>query len=310
MNSVGIDVGGANLKIAAGSVAEIIYFPMWKKAAELKDKLSEIAKRYGAERAGVVITAELADIFKNKAEGVSFVANVCKDIFKEVYFLDLNGNLSREIKNPLDFSASNWVASISFLIKEGYRDFLFVDIGSTTTDLIPVKDRNLAALTDFERLKKRELIYFGILRTPVFYILRSFNNARLCPEYFAITGDVFRVTGDISEADYNCETPDGKGKGVEDCMRRISRTLCCDLEELGIEKVKEIAFKTKKAMTRILSREIKRKIADYELKTVLACGIGEFLVEQSYSCVRLSKIYGEFSKLFPAFSMLKLVENL
>lgn len=310
MNSLGIDVGGANLKIAAERSAEIIYFPMWKKAVELKDKLLEIAKKYGAERAGVVITAELADVFKNKAEGVSFVANICKDVFKEVYFLDLNGNITKEINNPLEFSASNWLASISFLIKEGYRDFLFVDIGSTTTDLIPVKDRNLAALRDLERLKKRELIYFGILRTPVFYVLRSFSNAKLCPEYFAITGDVFRITGDISEADYNCETPDGKGKSVEDCMRRIARTICCDLEELGMEKVSELAFKAKKAMIRILSREIKRKIVEYELKEVLACGIGEFLVEQSHSCVRLSKIYGEFSKLFPAFSMLKLVENL
>lgn len=310
MNSLGIDVGGANLKVAGNGVSEIIYFPMWKMARSLKQKLEEIAKRYGAERAGVVITAELADVFRNKEEGIRFVEKACRDVFREVYFLDVYGNLSKEIKNPRVFSASNWVASVSFLISNGYRDFLFVDVGSTTVDLIPVKEKIVSALTDFERLKRRELIYFGVLRTPLFYVLRSFEGAKLCPEFFAITADAFRITGDIREEDYTCETPDGKGKSVEDCMRRIARTVCCDLEELGEKKVKEIAIKAKKSMIRTLQREIRRKIEEHELKQVLACGIGEFLVEESCKCLCLSKIYGEFSKLFPAFAMFKLVENL
>ncbi|MEM3477958.1 MAG: hydantoinase/oxoprolinase family protein, partial [Archaeoglobaceae archaeon] len=310
MSSLGIDVGGANLKIAGNGVADIIYFPMWKMAGKLKDKLKEIAKRYGAEKAGIVITAELADVFKSKEEGIRFVERACRDVFKDVYFLDVHGNLVKEIKNPRLFSASNWVASISFLLSEGYRDFLFVDVGSTTADLIPVKDRIISALTDFERLKRGELIYFGVLRTPVFYVLRSFEGAKLCPEFFAITADVFRITGDISEEDYTCETPDGKGRSVEDCMRRIARTVCCDLEELGERKAKELAINAKKSMVRVLRREIRRKVEEHGLKQVFACGIGEFLVEASYECVRLSKIYGEFSKLFPAFAMFKLVENL
>lgn len=310
MNSLGIDVGGANLKVAGDEKLEIIYFPIWKMASRLKEKLKEISKAYGAERAGVVITAELSDVFRNKEEGIKFVADACREVFREVYFLDIHGNLSKEIRDPRAFSASNWIASVLFLLSEGFRDFLFVDIGSTTTDLIPVKEKILSALTDFERLKRRELIYFGILRTPVFYVLKSFENTRLCPEYFAITADVFRVTGDISEADYSCETPDGKGKSIEDCMRRLARTVCCDLEEMGEDRVKKLAFNAKKAMIRTLSREIRRKVEEFKLKDVLACGIGEFLVESSHKCLKLSSIYGEASKLFPAFSMLKLVQKL
>ncbi|MCX8172484.1 MAG: H4MPT-linked C1 transfer pathway protein, partial [Archaeoglobaceae archaeon] len=204
---------------------------------------------------------------------------------------------------------SNWVASISFLLKEGYRDFLFVDIGSTTTDLIPVKDRPLAAYTDFERLRKKELIYMGVLRTPLFYVLNSFKGVKLCPEFFAITGDAFIVTGDIDEKDYNCETPDSRGKSVEECLRRIARTVCCDLEELGEDNAKLIALKAKKKMIRILQKQIGVKLAQYELKNVLACGIGEFLVAQAVKCEILSEKYGEASKLFPAFAMSKLVEN-
>lgn len=310
MSFLGIDVGGANLKIAGDKALEIIYFPMWKMASSLKKKLEEVAEEYGVEKAGVVITAELADVFKNKEEGIRFVEKACREVFKEVYFLDIWGNLVKEITNPRLFSASNWVASVSFLLSEGYRDFLFVDIGSTTVDLIPVKDKILAAPTDFERLKRRELLYFGILRTPVFYVLRSFEGAKLCPEFFAITADIFRITGDISEADYSCETPDGKGKSTEECMRRIARTVCCDLEELGEENVRKIAINAKKSMIKVLRREVRRKVEEHGLKDILVCGTGEFLVEESYECRHLSKIYGEASKLFPAFAMFKLIKKL
>ncbi|MEM4155100.1 MAG: hydantoinase/oxoprolinase family protein [Archaeoglobaceae archaeon] len=309
MNSLGIDIGGANLKVSNGKEHRIIYFPMWKRAKELRDKLTEIAREFRANRAGVVITAELADVFKSKKEGIEYISDACKEVFEEVYFLDFDGRLTKEIDDPMKFCASNWMASVSFLLKEGYRDFLFVDMGSTTTDLIPVKDRPLASRTDFERLRRKELLYFGVLRTPVFYVLRNFMDAELCPELFAITADVFRVTGEISEDEYNCETPDGAGKSVKECMQRLARTVCCDLEELGEMNAKLIALKSKKAMIRILKKHIGAKFVANDLKNVLACGIGEFLIAQAFDCKKLSEIYGEASKLFPAFAMLKLVEG-
>lgn len=309
MNSLGIDVGGANLKISNGKDNRIIYFPMWKKAYELKNKLKEISKEFGAEKAGIVITAELADVFKSKREGIEYISNVCKEIFRDVYFLDVEGRLNREIDDPIKFCASNWMASVSFLLDEGFRDFLFIDIGSTTTDLIPVKEKAIAGKTDFARLQRKELIYIGVLRTPVFYVLKSFEGVDLCPEYFAITADVFRVTGEIGEEDYNCETPDSAGKSVVDCMRRLARTVCCDLEELGEIKARLLAFKAKKAIIRVLRREIRAKLSEYDLKRIFACGIGEFLISQACECIKLSEIYGEASKLFPAFAMSKLVEK-
>lgn len=308
MSSLGIDIGGANIKVATHNSYEIIYHPIWRYRERLKDVLVKISEKYKPERVGVVITAELSDAFKNKDEGIQFVTSLCKRVFRDVYFLDLNGKLHKEIKNPRDFAASNWVASVRFLLTEGYRNFLFVDIGSTTTDIIPVSDDIEAGKTDFERLKRGELLYFGILRTPVFYILKEFEKAPLCPEYFAITADVFLVTGDISEEDYICDTPDGKGKSYEDCLRRLARTVCCDLEELGLEKAKEIAFEAKESMKDILSKAISKKLK--KGMKVFACGIGEFLVEEVCECVKLSDLYGDYSKLFPAYAMLRLVEEI
>ncbi|MDI3497286.1 hydantoinase/oxoprolinase family protein [Archaeoglobus sp.] len=314
MSSLGIDIGGANLKVASKDGWEIIYFPMWREAERLEGKLREIAEKYSASKAGVVMTAELADFFKSRAEGVEFIAKACKKAFEDVRFLDVEGNLKSDIDNPENFAASNWVASCRFLLEEAYRNFLFVDMGSTTTDIIPVTSKIDAAKTDFERLKRGELIYFGVLRTPVFYVLKEFEGAPLCPEFFAITADVFVTTGDIKEEDYSCDTPDGKGRSKEECMRRLARTVCSDLEELGEEKVKELALEAKWAMIDRLSEVIEHKSKIYGLKTVFACGIGEFLIaeaceEAGVECRLISELYGEYSKLFPAYAMLKLVEQ-
>ncbi len=315
MPSLGIDVGGANLKVASPQEAEIIYFPIWKRASELEAVLCRIAERFGCEKVGVVMTAELADVFESKEEGVKFVAEACRKAFSEVYFLDVDGGLCSEIDDPRRFAASNWVASARFLLEEGYENFLFVDVGSTTADLIPVTDRIEAAKSDFERLQRGELLYFGILRTPVFYVLESFMGAPLCSEFFAVTADVFTLTGDIGEEDYTCDTPDGKGRKPIDCARRLARTICCDLEELGFETAKNLAFAAKAAMVEKLASAMRKKFEECKLDIVLACGIGEFLIEAACKkigakCTALSKLYGDYSKLFPAFAMMKLVEKL
>ncbi|MBO8178862.1 MAG: H4MPT-linked C1 transfer pathway protein [Archaeoglobus sp.] len=315
MSSLGIDIGGANLKVASPDGWEIIYFPMWREAERLESKLREIAEKYSAKKAGVVMTAELADFFNSKSEGVEFIAKACENVFDEVCFLDVDGNLKSSIDVPENFAASNWVASCRFLLEEGYRNFLFIDMGSTTTDIIPVTSKINAGKTDFERLKRRELVYFGILRTPVFYVLKEFNSVPLCPEFFAITADVFILTGDIQERDYTCNTPDGKGKSGEECMRRLARTVCSDLDELGESNVKELALEAKWSMIDTVSEIIKAKSAEYGLNKVFACGIGEFLIKEAceeaeIDCQLISELYGEYSKLFPAYAMLKLVEKL
>ena len=62
----------------------------------------------------------------------------------------------------------------SLLLGKDYRDSIFVDIGSTTTDIIPIKNgKPLAGKTDFKRLKNGELVYSGALRTNIAAILKS-----------------------------------------------------------------------------------------------------------------------------------------
>ncbi len=316
MLSLGIDVGGANLKVAtADGDFKIIHLPIWKKLNELEDTLRRIREEFNPDIVGVVMTAELSDIFKNKREGVLRVAEICMKVFDPVFF-DLNGKFRSYgdvLKEPEMFMASNWVASCEFLLKEGWRKFLFADMGSTTTDLIPVTDRIEAGKTDYERLRRGELLYFGVLRTPIFYILPEFE-VPLSSEFFAIAGDVFVVTGDIKPKDYICETPDGRGKDLESCMRRLARCFCADLEEVGISFIMKMAEAFKKELVRRLELRIGNLAERHGLETVLGCGIGEFLLKVAtrragMKYVSLSEIYGRVSDVFPAYAVAKLLHN-
>jgi hypothetical protein len=313
--SLGLDIGGANLKFATSSgKGKIIYFPMWKRWMELEGELKKIASEIKAERIGIVTTAELSDVFSTKANGILKISKVVKRAFpsSKIYYLDINGNLKSRIGNPREFAASNWVAATKFLLRS-YKNFILADLGSTTLDLIPVTDRIEAGKTDWERLKRGELLYFGVLRTPIFYILPKFSTIPLVPEYFAIAADAFIVTGDLKPDDYICDTPDGKGKDRRACMLRLARTLCCDLEELDGEQIKALAEAAKWSMVEKTEKAMRGLSEKYGLQGIIGCGLGEFILKEAAERAELDYVsieekYGYMSRLFPAYTMAKLVE--
>jgi len=313
MNCLGLDIGGANLKAVSGNYAKIVYFPMWKRFYELKDELKRIAEKVNPERTGVVITAELSDCFRSRREGVEFIYQTVRKSFNsEVYLMDIEGRLLKEIDKAENFFASNWIASIKFLIKEGWKNFILADMGSTTTDLIPVTDKIEAERTDYARLKRRELLYIGILRTPVFHVLPEFD-VPLVPEYFAITADVFRVTGEIGEDDYTCDTPDGMGRGTLDCMRRLARCVCMDVDG-NEDYVFSMAEEAKNRILKQIAEAMENLSMKYKINHVLGCGIGEFILREAAEITNLNyeslSDHYNFSELFPAFAISKLVEKL
>ncbi len=306
----GVDIGGANIKVYRGSSgkAETHYFPMWLEWKNLETFLRDLNLR---GKTGVVITAELADSFSSKEEGIKYIVSISERVFDEVFFIDLDGNLKREIDDPLNFSASNWVASVKFLA-EKYGTFIFADMGSTTTDVIPVVNGKIMAVkTDCERLRNNELLYFGMLRTPSFFLM----NENVSSELFSITADVMRILGIINERAYTCDTPDGRGKGVEECYQRFARQFCADREELGEEFLKKKALEIKNEMVRRVSEAFMEKGREFGIDLVAGCGIGEMLLEESAEIagmeyVSLREEFGELSDIFPAYAIARLVEML
>ncbi len=321
MGFLGIDIGGANLKYSdENGNGKIVYFPMWKNLDLLQDRLEEIKEVVNPKVVGIVITAELSDAFEDKSMGIRIISKMVKDVFKKVYFLSVDGELSTSIDDPLKFSASNWVASVLFL-KELYDNFLFVDVGSTTSDFIPFRGKILAAKTDFGRIIRKELIYIGALRTPVCCLFPEYRELHLAAELFAIVADAFILTGDISEDGYTVETPDGRGKGREMCMSRLARMFCADVDEIGESFLIKFARDIRRKMVEVISEAIYKHLREYNLETVIGCGIGEFLIEkavkemetkeiQHVKYISLRDMYGEASDFFPSFAMANLVSDL
>src|SRR5690606_11554069 len=72
MNPLAIDIGGANLKAADGrGYASTAPFAVWRQPQLLAEELARlIAQAPACDSLAVTMTAELADCFATKAEGV------------------------------------------------------------------------------------------------------------------------------------------------------------------------------------------------------------------------------------------------
>src|SRR5436189_45661 len=97
-------------------------------------------------------------------------------------------------RNHLKVASANWHALATLAgqyMPEGPG--LLIDIGSTTTDVIPLLDGIPIpqGMTDPDRLARHELIYTGVRRTPVCAVTRE----SVAAELFATTRDVYLVLG-------------------------------------------------------------------------------------------------------------------
>ena len=316
---LGIDIGGANTKIASsdGKLVELHYLPLWKKSM-LREALLDISVRLVPEKVGVVITGELADCFPDKNVGLSYIIDAVNNAFSVAWFLDSSGVFTKEKKRTI--AAANWMGS-ALIVGRDFGDSIFVDTGSTTTDIIPIKNgKPLAAVTDFERLKKSELVYSGALRTNIAALLANVDvsgaSSRTSSELFAITADVYLVLGKISPDDYTCDTPDGSGKTILDAQRRLARVVCADLTEINKEDLISIAHQAMENQVMDIADAINEVAKSHELEKIVACGLGEFLIKKAvdelgFDIILMSERYGkELSKVFPAYAVARLVEEI
>lgn len=245
---IGWDIGGANVKAAwllftdgraESGRAVRRYFELWNNASGLRQLLKEIYGDLGPADAMVVtMTGELCDAFSGRAEGVAYIIGAVRETAPEIplYAVDLEGRLvgiDGSDVDLLDLAPTNWIAE-ALVLASRKPDCLMMDIGSTTTDLIPiVSGRPIArGKRDIERLAHGELIYTGALRTSVATITSHIPVqgaiSRISAEYFAIAADVYLILDKLTPEDYTCATPDGHEKTKEGALRRLARVACED----------------------------------------------------------------------------------
>lgn len=306
MRILGWDIGGANIKVAVLEVPEdqerstlrfhSRYFPMWEKSGELSLFLRDIYDEVGpADVMGMTMTAELADAFLDKKEGVEFILSEFVGVFPETvtYLSDVEGKLRRVEEaagagsDLLDFAGANWAAS-ALLVSRYMDNVIFTDTGSTTTDIIPILDGRIAALGkgDTERLKWGELLYLGALRTDLSSLVREIpyrgEKVRIMREYFANTADLHLLSGYLAASDYTVPTPDGRAKDRFHAGNRLARLISLDhsliREDELLVMTSYIFEKELNLMEDGLLQVYSRVSPGFELP-VLPYGVGSFLIE-------------------------------
>ena len=239
MEIIGWDIGGAHLKLARvrdGTVLALRQLPcaLWLGVDRLSAAMAEgLAGWPAPDRHAVTMTGELADIFPDRAAGVrAILATVAQRVDRSalaVYASD--GSFLTAADAAEDFArvaSANWRASAQ-LAAARIGDGLLVDIGSTTTDIVPLRGGAVVARgsDDAARLACDELVYRGVVRTPVMAVVRhvELDGARsgVMAEHFAIMADVYRLTGALPPHADQHATADGRGKSVPESAARLAR---------------------------------------------------------------------------------------
>jgi probable H4MPT-linked C1 transfer pathway protein len=300
---IGIDVGGANLKVVDDDGVSVHYCPLWKQAP-----IGEILAAHSTghdNEAAVVMSGELADCFSSKAEGIAFIVNAVRSVFPEARFYGTDGTFHTGPAPSL--AAANWLAAADWL-RDAYPGAIIVDMGSTTTDIVPAAGfRDLPGLTDLLRLQKGLLIYTGLLRTNIATALQSviINGilTRTSAEFFAQSADAHLLLGHISSRDYTCDTPDNGEKDRDGAARRIARVVCADPEEIGETGITGIAQAFWETQLGQISGEVGRASARYHAEELLTAGIGSRLLTKALGGTDLSRTLGPAADALPAFAV-------
>ena len=320
VNVMGLDIGGVNTKAAflsaqKGTVKKlktaIEYFPIWKRG---KERLPQVLKRLrkllvnsaALDGVGVTMTAELSDVYWSKREGVIHILDCVTQIFADVptFVLNVDAKLIsvRDArKKPLKVAAANWAAT-GWMVSQISRNCLIVDVGSTTTSIVPIINGKITAKgkTDLEKLLNGELVYTGALRTNVAAIVNYVpirgGKARVSSELFAQSGDVHLLLNHIKEEDYIVETVDGRKKTKKEAMVRLARVVCADIDMLNEQEVIDMARLIYERQVEHIAEGLRQvyermKQRIQEDVPVVVTGLGRnFLARKAAEKVGLSKV--------------------
>jgi probable H4MPT-linked C1 transfer pathway protein len=290
---LGLDIGGANLKMAhSDGTAASVPFELWKQPRKLPAALRAlVATASPFDEVAVTMTGELCDCFETKHQGVLAILDALRKLAvrqsirvwrNDGQFVDLDSAAA----TTHQVAAANWLAVATYagrLVPTGPA--VLIDVGSTTTDLVPLKDGKPVpqARTDPQRLQSRELVYTGVRRTPIFAVMRQPHwYPSLAAEWFATMLDVYLLSGDLPENPSDCGTADGRPATKPFAHARLARLRCSDSAEMPLRETKRLAKQAAQAQTKeVLDAlfQVVWQLGEYPAAFVLS-GSGEFLARR------------------------------
>jgi probable H4MPT-linked C1 transfer pathway protein len=315
---IGWDLGGAHVKAArlgpTGSVEHVMQLPcpLWQGLPHLERALEEARSALGpAPVHAVTMTGEMVDLFASRSEGVARLVMLMGRRFPDAvlrFYAGLDGFVSAEeaASAGLRVASANWMASAE-VVASRVRNALFVDIGSTTTDLVPVEAGRIAVRghDDAERLLAGELVYSGVVRTPLLALASEapFQGewVPLMAELFATTADVHRLSGRLPEDADQHPAADGGEKTHAGSARRVARMIGRDAESFPMALWYRLAAWLARAQFRRLEDACERMLSRGSLPDdapLVGAGVGRFLVAEI--AAGLARPYCDFAQLLPS----------
>ncbi|MCC9641544.1 tetrahydromethanopterin-linked C1 transfer pathway [Rhodopirellula sp. JC740] len=343
---LGVDVGGANLKsVLIGEESTPIlscdsFFPMWRQPDQLADQLKAdwetlLGRRTcgSVDAVAVTMTGELADCFKNRRHGVTHIVDHVRRAVSDALpgtslgFYSTAGSFvsAQEAEHHVDgLAASNWHALATWIGSCISPNGLLIDIGSTTTDIIPLQNGEVitSSKTDHQRLRDGSLVYVGCRRTPVCSLVDSlvFEGKRIpvMNELFATVDDARLILGTQAEAPDDCDSADGRPRDRESAHRRLAKMIGLDPNEMShasaSNAAKQVLHAARERITSSVTGWIERQQPLHEDFTLVLSGHGQELVADTFASLQnsslpkldLRKMIGsEASRAAPAVAVAK-----
>jgi (4-(4-[2-(gamma-L-glutamylamino)ethyl]phenoxymethyl)furan-2-yl)methanamine synthase len=298
---IGWDVGGAHVKACLtrrGELLDVMQWacPLWQGMAQLTPVLQAARTRWpglSAAQHAVTMTGEMVDLFAHREDGVLRIAAELSQALASgsVHFYagGVGWCASADVAaHWSDIASANWLATARHAaLHFGSDEGLLIDIGSTTTDLIAFRAGRVLTTwrSDAQRLASGELVYHGVVRTPLCALARRIDwrgaPHNVMNEFFATTADVYRLSGELNPAHDLHPSADGAPKDASATRRRLARMIGLDEREAAPEEWLAFARAWRAAQVEELAGQARLVIDAHALGLaahVVSAGCGDFLV--------------------------------
>lgn len=313
----GWDIGGAHLKVARcddnGNNFQIIQLscPLWQGIEFLEQAIETILTELGSQHdlTAITMTGELVDIFADRQSGVAEILN-CVAKYIEAKNIKVYGaqagwlNIEQATQQWQMVASRNWQASASIAAAH-QQNGLFIDIGSTTCDIIALVDgkENPRGFSDLERQTSHELLYTGAIRTPLISLCQSapFNGelVSLAAEVFATTGDCWVLLDRLNPKSIQDSSADNKPWQPQFCANRIAHLLGTDATPTQLQPWQQLAQWFAQQQCHLIINAILHVISSHKTLPVnapiIGAGVGRFIIKMCAQ--QLSRPYQDFHDL-------------